>query len=72
MNPSYATQMEAHRKALKEWESQSNDTGRKPETSSRYDSDMAMYLNDIKRSPERLSIIQRNIQQMKEWASQGK
>ena len=71
-NPAYAEQLEQHRKALKEWEIQSNDTGRTPESVSRYDSDMAVYLNDIKRSPERLAIIQKNIQQMKNWASQGK
>jgi arylsulfatase A-like enzyme len=71
-NPAYAEQLEQHRKALKEWEIQSNDTGRTPESVSRYDSDMAVYLNDIKRSPERLAIIQKNIQQMKNWASKGK
>jgi len=71
-DPAFARQLEQHRKALKDWEIQSNDTGRAPESNFRYDSDMAVYLNDIKRSPDRLAIIQKNIQQMKDWAKEGK
>jgi len=52
--------------------STTGDLGAQPE-GKMYDSDMAVYLNTIKRRhPDRADIIQRNIDQMKAWEAAGK
>jgi hypothetical protein len=37
-----------------------------------YDSDMTVYLDDIKRSPERRRIVEQNIALMKQWEKEGR
>ena len=61
------------RETLKTWVDQTDDRGREPEPESMYDSDMKAYLTAIvKRHPERAAEIQRNIDQMKQWAREGR
>jgi hypothetical protein len=54
------------RQRLDTWISETVDLGQKPETESRYDSDMANYLG--RGNPE----VEKNIAQMKKWAKEGK
>lgn len=68
----------AHRATLDElrgrldrWMVETNDHGRQPE-GAMYDSDMAVYLGETKKSEARHAIIARNIEQMRQWASEGK
>lgn len=58
---------------LEQWIKRTGDKGQKPETMAMYDSDMAVYLQAIqRRRPERAKEIQKNINQMKQWAKQRK
>jgi arylsulfatase A-like enzyme len=65
----------AHQKVLAElrarlarWEEETNDLGRRPEPTSMYDSDMAVYL----KSDGQSGALRRNIELMKQWAAEGK
>ena len=61
------------RKMLSEWESSTNDLGRKAESPTMYESDMQVYLKGIQqKKPERYNEIQANIQLMKHWEGEGK
>jgi len=55
------------RQQLDHWRLASLDP--EPETEARYDSDMAAYLQQ---TPDQAATIRQNIQQMKDWARQGK
>ncbi len=55
------------RSKLDRWMEQTNDQGRTPETEGRYDAEMAAYQGN-KPKPE----VTRNIELMKQWASEGK
>ncbi|MFO0902905.1 MAG: sulfatase [Pirellulales bacterium] len=69
---------EAHRATLEQlrsrldrWIVETGDRG--PEGPRGYESEMEVYLNDIRRrSPEQAGIIERNMAVMKKWASEGK
>ena len=67
----YAAELERHRKALADWEIRTNDLGRIPETEAQYDSDMAEYLGP-KKGASKNAILLKNIEQMKQWAKEGK
>ena len=63
------------RKRLNDWMQRTNDQGRTAESAEMYDSDMQVYLDGLrnrKQDPERLQIIEANIQLMKQWAAAGK
>ena len=63
------------RGVLDDWMEATNDHGRRPESAQMYDSDMAVYIDAIRRrqgdSPH-LKRITENIAQMKKWAAEGK
>lgn len=63
-DPAHKSTLEALRSRLDLWMKETNDHG--PETSSRYDSDMAEYLG--RGNPE----VEKNIATMKQWAAEGK
>ncbi len=73
-DPAYAGKLVELRGRLDRWMEETGDQGREPESSSRYDSDMAVYLNSLSRkgSLEHLKSIQDNIALMKKWAAEGK
>ena len=63
------------RHRLLEGEEQTGDKGVHGETSEMYDSDMQVYIDTLEKrrqDPKRLAEIKSNIQQMKQWASEGK
>lgn len=71
-DPFYGDVLRRHRGYLEEWIVETDDRGAAPE-GAMYDSDMAVYLKAIvRRHPERVEIIRRNIEQMKAWAAAGK
>lgn len=58
---------------LATWELETNDQGRFPESMKMYDSDMNLVLGKgKKRDPEGAAELQKNIDLMKQWASEGK
>lgn len=65
-DPNHSGMLEKLRGRLDQWISETGDQGQKPETDSRYDSDMAEYLG--KGNPA----VEKNIAQMKAWAKAGK
>ena len=65
-DPNHSGMLQKLRQRLDTWISETGDQGQKPETESRYDSDMASYLG--KGNPE----VEKNIAQMKKWAKEGK
>lgn len=72
-DPKHAKTLKRHRAALNKWIKRSGDQGETPESEAMYDSDMAVYLNTIKKKiPERAIEIQANIDTMKRWAKEGK
>jgi arylsulfatase A-like enzyme len=65
-DPNHAGMLQKLRQRLDQWIRETGDQGQKPETESRYDSDMANYLG--KGNPA----VEKNIAQMKAWAKEGK
>jgi arylsulfatase A-like enzyme len=63
-DPGHREALESHRARLDRWMTETRDLG--PETMSRYDSDMKVYLG--RGNPE----VERNIALMKQWAAEGK
>lgn len=58
---------------LANWELETNDRGRFPESEAMYDSDMELYLNKgKKRKPEQAAVLKSNIELMKRWHAAGK
>ncbi len=69
----YAGTLEAMRQILDQWILETGDQGQDPEPKALYNSDMEVYVNNIKRnSPERADIIESNIAIMKKWAQEGR
>ncbi len=66
-DPAHAAELRQLRSRLENWMELTNDQGRTPESESRYDSDMAVYVGR-KGNPE----IAKNIALMKQWAREGK
>jgi arylsulfatase A-like enzyme len=65
-DPQHSGMLQKLRQRLDTWIRETGDQGQKPETESRYDSDMANYLG--RGNPE----VEKNIAQMKKWAKEGK
>jgi arylsulfatase A-like enzyme len=65
--PAHQATLEALRARLDRWMEETNDHGRTPESAARYDSDMAVYLGEVKNP-----VIEKNIATMKQWAKEGK
>jgi arylsulfatase A-like enzyme len=70
--PAHEAALQEMRGRLDRWMEETADQGRTPESATRYDSDMAVYLAELSKSPERLKILQDNIALMKKWAAEGK
>ena len=68
-DPAYAAKLAELRGRLDQWQTETGDQGRTPETWQKYDSDMAVYLGESKRAG---SPIGKNIELMKQWAAEGK
>ena len=72
-DPDHAERLAEMRRRLADWESHTGDRGRQPESESMYDSDMAVYFDQLRgRHPERMAELQANIERMKAWAAAGK
>lgn len=58
---------------LANWELDTNDQGRFPESAAMYESDMAPYMSkSLKRNPDQATILKSNMQLMKRWHAAGK
>jgi arylsulfatase A-like enzyme len=69
--PQHQAELEKLRATLAEWESETGDQGREPESAAMYDSDMAVYIGGrSRRQPP--TETERNIELMKRWAAEGK
>lgn len=72
-DPGHQAPLRELRGRLDRWMEETQDQGREPESESRYDSDMAVYVSeDGGKNPEQLQILLDNIRQMKQWAREGK
>lgn len=61
------------RRVLSHWENESGDHGRRPESEANYDSEMAAYLEEIRRNDlGSVAKIEGNIALMKRWRAAGK
>ena len=69
----YASKLMTMRSLLDAWMEDTSDQGRASESAVMFESDMAVYLSRLKgRFPDRLATLEKNIAQMKTWASQGR
>ncbi|TWT42827.1 Arylsulfatase [Thalassoglobus neptunius] len=69
----YQSQLREMSGLLDQWIEETGDHGQEVEPMEMYDSDMAVYLQSMtNRKPERLPLIQKNIDQMKRWWREGK
>lgn len=68
-NAAYRETLAELRKRLTDWESQTNDQGRLPESMERYDAEMKVYLGEGSKANSELL---RNIELNKRWAAEGK
>ena len=71
-DPAHAATLAEMRGILDAWIQETNDRGQSPETEAVYDADMKVYLDNQRRRPEYVRILQGNIAQMKAWAAEGK
>ncbi|MEW4490996.1 sulfatase [Thalassoglobus sp. JC818] len=69
----YQPQLREMSQLLDQWIEETGDQGQNVEPMEMYDSDMAVYLQSMtSKKPERLPLIQKNIDQMKRWWREGK
>ncbi len=74
-DPKFAGKLKELRARLDTWMVETNDQGREPESAEMFDSDMAVYVNSLKRrknDPAHIKVIEDNIALMKRWAAEGK
>jgi arylsulfatase A-like enzyme len=73
-DPAFAGKLKELRGRLETWMEETDDKGRHAETAEMFGSDMAVYLNSMKRrnNPAHLKVIEDNISLMKRWAAEGK
>ncbi len=73
-HPEYKTKLKEMRRRLNRWMRRTNDQGRTPESPEKYDSDMEVYLQKNRQNADQtqLKTLEKNIAQMKQWASEGK
>jgi hypothetical protein len=71
-DPKFKKALVQMRERLNRWMERTNDRGRRGEPAAMYDSDMAVYLNEINREREEcLRTLRGNIALMKKWAAEG-
>ena len=68
-DPGQRERLASMREILDTWIRDSGDHGQSPESAAMYDSDMAVYVGQMKRY--HAAIIEANIRQMKRWAAEG-
>ncbi len=73
-SPDFLLVLKEMRQRLQWWEETTGDQGTEPESEEMFDSDMAVYLEGVKRkqTPDRVKVLETNIAQMKKWAAEGK
>ena len=72
-DPNYAKTLEQMRARLERWMKETDDRGRQPEPAAMYDSDMAVYLEDLSKGGSgQLRALKETIALMKKWAAEGK
>jgi len=73
-DPKFAEKLAELRGRLDHWMQETNDHGLTPESKEMYDSDMAIYVNTLKRrsTPAHLKVVQDNIALMRKWNAEGK
>lgn len=72
-NENYREQLTELRNILKNWEVETGDKGVNPEPMIMFDSDMKVYVDNIKKKDaEHAMVIEKNIALMKSWALEGK
>jgi len=69
-DPAFNEQLLSMRGMLDSWIEETGDKG--PESGAMYDSDMAVYVNSQRRSPDQIDVLERNIALMKRWQSRSK
>ncbi len=69
-DPASGGMLEKLRNRLDRWIADTGDKGRNPEPAAMYDSDMAVYQNEVK--GEEAEVLKRNIATMKRWEAEGK
>ncbi len=68
--PECRATLEGLRARLDRWMQETGDRGPEPERM--YDSDMAVYLDQLRKSPGRREAVERNIGLMRQWAREGR
>ena len=70
----FAEPLSKLRRQLDAWIKETGDHGSRPESAGMYDSDMQLYLDNLRKrdDPGRLQILESNIKLMKQWAAAGK
>jgi arylsulfatase A-like enzyme len=73
-NPAFSGKLKELRGRLNVWMKETDDKGRQPESAAMFDSDMAIYVNTLKRrsTPSHVKVVEDNIALMKKWAAEGK
>src|SRR5262249_49650633 len=72
-DPAHAATLAELRARLDRWMEESQDRGRQSESNSRYDSELAVYLDETGGKTRRQrDILQQNVELMKRWQQQGK
>lgn len=71
--PASRETLRVFRGLLADWELASDDRGRYPEPEAMYDSEMAVYLQQVRRrNPDQAAELEANIALMKRWRAEGK
>jgi len=71
-DPEHAKTLQELRGVLDTWIRETNDQGQTPESEAVYDADMAVYMGSRSFKKEYATTLQKNIDQMKSWAREGK
>jgi arylsulfatase A-like enzyme len=69
-NPAFAAELGRLRQALADWQQASGDRGVEPESEEVYEGNMRSYLAELPAG--RREIVEANIEQMRQWAREGK
>ncbi len=69
-NPAFAAELGRLRQALADWQQASGDRGVEPESEEVYEGNMRAYLAELPAG--RREIVEANIEQMRQWAREGK
>ncbi len=73
LNPKFSKNLQALRSLLIQWENETQDKGRNPESKAMYDSDMRAATQKLRqKNPDAFKQYQINIEIMKRWAREGK